>query len=57
MNQVQHIKYHCICGERCVSCSGEKLAGFIGFVLAVPIAAAVLEYVNDIAKEKHIFEE
>ena len=36
---------------------GGNLAGFIGFVLAVPIAAAVLEYVNDIAKEKHIFEE
>jgi len=36
---------------------GGKLAGFIGFVLAVPIAAAVLEYVNDIAKEKHVFEE
>lgn len=35
---------------------GGKLAGFIGLVLAVPIAAAVLEYVNDIAKEKHIFE-
>ena len=35
---------------------GGKLAGFMGFVLAVPIAAAILEYVNDVAKEKHIFE-
>src|SRR3989344_2085478 len=35
---------------------GGKLAGFIGLVLAVPIAAVFLEYVNDIAKEKHIFE-
>lgn len=34
---------------------GGKLAGFFGFVLAVPIAAAILEYVNDIAKEKNIF--
>ena len=35
---------------------GGKLAGFMGLVLAVPMAAAVLEYVNDIAKEKRIFE-
>lgn len=36
---------------------GGKLAGFMGFLLAVPVAAAILEYVNDVAKEKHIFEE
>lgn len=36
---------------------GRKLGGFIGFVLAVPIASVILEYVNDIAKEKHIFEQ
>lgn len=36
---------------------GGKLAGFIGLVLAVPIAAAVLEYVRDVAKEKRIFED
>ncbi|TSC73368.1 MAG: hypothetical protein G01um101470_131 [Parcubacteria group bacterium Gr01-1014_70] len=35
---------------------GGKLAGFMGFLLAVPIAAAFLEYINDVAKEKHIFE-
>ncbi|OGZ47240.1 MAG: hypothetical protein A3J54_01380 [Candidatus Ryanbacteria bacterium RIFCSPHIGHO2_02_FULL_45_13b] len=35
---------------------GGKLAGFMGLVLAVPIAAVFLEYINDIAKEKHIFE-
>jgi predicted PurR-regulated permease PerM len=34
---------------------GGKLGGFVGLVLAVPIAAAFLEYINDIAKEKHIF--
>jgi predicted PurR-regulated permease PerM len=34
---------------------GGKLAGFIGFILAVPVAAALLEYIDDIAKEKHIF--
>jgi predicted PurR-regulated permease PerM len=34
---------------------GGKLGGFIGFILAVPIASAFLEYINDIVKEKHIF--
>ncbi len=35
---------------------GGKLAGFLGFVLAVPIAAAVVEYVNDVAVQKKIYE-
>lgn len=35
---------------------GGKLGGFIGLVLAVPVASAILEYVNDVAREKHIFE-
>ncbi len=35
---------------------GGKLAGFVGLILAVPIASAVLEYVDDVAKEKHVFE-
>lgn len=34
---------------------GGKLGGFIGFVLAVPIASAVVEYVGDVAKEKKLF--
>jgi len=35
---------------------GGKLGGVVGFVLAVPIAAAIVEYVNDVARDKHIFE-
>jgi predicted PurR-regulated permease PerM len=31
---------------------GMQLAGFLGIILSVPIAAAVMEYVNDIEKEK-----
>lgn len=35
---------------------GGKLGGFLGFVLAVPIVAALVEYVNDVAVEKKIYE-
>lgn len=35
---------------------GGKLGGFFGFILAVPIAAAIVEYVNDVAARKQIFE-
>lgn len=31
---------------------GAKLAGFIGFVLAVPIAAIIVEFANDIVQDK-----
>lgn len=31
---------------------GAKLAGFLGLILSVPIAAAVMEFVNDIEKNK-----
>jgi len=34
---------------------GGKLAGFLGILLSVPMAAALIEFTNDIAKEKHIF--
>lgn len=34
---------------------GGKLGGFFGFILAVPIAAAIVEYVNDIAATKQAF--
>lgn len=34
---------------------GGKLGGFIGFVLAVPIASVLLEYINDVVKEKRVF--
>jgi predicted PurR-regulated permease PerM len=34
---------------------GAKLAGFFGILLAVPVAAAFIEFANDIAEEKHIF--
>jgi predicted PurR-regulated permease PerM len=33
---------------------GAKLAGFIGAILAVPIAAALMEYVHDIEKERGV---
>lgn len=36
---------------------GGKLGGFVGLVLAVPVAAAFLEYVRDVAKKKRLFEE
>ena len=36
---------------------GAKLAGFLGAVLAVPIAAALMELVNDVEKDHHKEEE
>lgn len=33
---------------------GGKLAGFLGILLSVPLAAASIEFVNDIAKKKNI---
>ena len=36
---------------------GGKLGGLVGVILAVPIAAAIVEYVNDVARDKHLFEE
>jgi len=33
---------------------GAKLAGFLGIILSVPLAAALIEFTNDIAKEKRI---
>jgi predicted PurR-regulated permease PerM len=35
---------------------GAKLAGFLGAILAVPLAAALMEYVNDVEKNKHRLE-
>jgi predicted PurR-regulated permease PerM len=32
---------------------GAKLAGFLGAILAVPLAAAFMEYINDVEKNKH----
>lgn len=34
---------------------GAKLAGFLGVLLSAPIAAALIEFTNDIAKQKHIW--
>lgn len=36
---------------------GGKLAGFLGFFLSVPIAAALMEFVNDVDKGKHLASE
>lgn len=33
---------------------GAKLAGFLGLVLAVPVAAAIMEFIDDIEKEKRV---
>lgn len=35
---------------------GGELGGFFGFILAVPIAAAIVEYVNDVAATKQVLE-
>ena len=32
---------------------GASLAGFLGIVIAVPIAAVVMEFINDVEKNKH----
>ena len=36
---------------------GAKLAGFLGMILSVPIASAIMEFVNDIEKRRRIINE
>ena len=36
---------------------GIKLGGFIGLVISVPIAAAVMEFLNDLEKDKKALRE
>jgi predicted PurR-regulated permease PerM len=36
---------------------GAKMAGFIGVLLAVPMTAILMEFLNDVAKERKIFED
>ena len=36
---------------------GAKIAGFLGILLAVPMTAVLMEFLNDVAKERRIFED
>jgi predicted PurR-regulated permease PerM len=36
---------------------GAKMAGFLGILLSVPVTAILMEFLNDVAKEKRIFED
>ncbi len=36
---------------------GAKVAGFLGIILSVPITAILMEFLNDVAREKKIFED
>lgn len=36
---------------------GAKLAGFIGILLAVPLTAVLVEFLNDVAKERRIYDD
>ena len=36
---------------------GAKMAGFLGILLSVPITAIIMEFLNDLAKERKIFED
>ena len=36
---------------------GAKMAGFLGIILSVPITAILMEFLNDVAKERKIFED
>ena len=36
---------------------GAKMAGFLGIILSVPITAILMEFLNDVAREKKIFED
>jgi predicted PurR-regulated permease PerM len=36
---------------------GAKMAGFLGILISVPITAIIMEFLNDIAKERKIFED
>lgn len=36
---------------------GAKMAGFLGIILSVPVTAVLMEFLNDVAKEKKIYED
>lgn len=36
---------------------GAKLAGFLGILLAVPVTAIIMEFLNDVARERKIYED
>lgn len=36
---------------------GAKVAGFLGIILSVPVTAILMEFLNDIARERKIFED
>jgi predicted PurR-regulated permease PerM len=36
---------------------GAKMAGFLGILLSVPVTAIIMEFLNDVAREKKIFED
>ena len=36
---------------------GAKMAGFLGIILSVPVTAILMEFLNDVAREKKIFED
>lgn len=36
---------------------GAKMAGFLGIILSVPITAIIMEFLNDIAKERKIYDD
>lgn len=36
---------------------GAKMAGFLGILIAVPVTAILMEFLNDVAREKKIFED
>lgn len=36
---------------------GAKLAGFLGILLSVPLAAVLMEFLNDVARERKIYED
>ena len=36
---------------------GWKMAGFLGIILSIPVTAIIIEFLNDVAREKKIFED
>ncbi len=36
---------------------GAKMAGFLGIILAIPVTAVLMEFLNDVAREKKIFDD
>ena len=36
---------------------GAKMAGFLGIILSVPVTAVIMEFLNDVAREKKIYED